>query len=195
MPLQLERCLFWNQCRSTIYILKSHFSYNTVSDFIFNSFFNLFSLRLILIFLKILGAYHFFNFVSGRTFKIIGMNSSSSLQLNSNSSLADVILVFLRASGLQERIAQIVKEAVSDSLQPSQKPFENSEDSAYYTRAELCQLAHITESTLWRLEKAGIIKKIKLGRKNLYSRLDVEALLGSGGFRIPAKKKRKEVAK
>lgn len=123
------------------------------------------------------------------------MNSNSSLQLNANSSLADVILVFLRASGLQERIAQIVKEAVSDSLQPSQKTFENSEDSAYYTRAELCQLAHITESTLWRLEKSGVIRKIKLGRKNLYSRLDVEALLGSGGFSIPSKKQRKEVVK
>lgn len=123
------------------------------------------------------------------------MNSNPSLQLSAKSSLADVILVFLRASGLQEIIAQIVKEAVSDSLQPSQKPFENSEDSAYYTRAELCQLAHITESTLWRLEKSGVIRKIKLGRKNLYSRLDVEALLGSGGLRIPPKKQRKEVAK
>ncbi len=123
------------------------------------------------------------------------MNSNFSLKLDPNSSLADAIFVFLQASGLKERIEEIVKDAVSTSLQPSSKPTENKDDSAYYTRAELCQLAHITESTLWRLEKSGIIRKIKLGRKNLYSRLDVEALLGSGGFQIPSKKQRKEVLK
>ena len=107
--------------------------------------------------------------------------------INNNSSLADFMTYFIEASGLQERIAEIVKDAIAASLPSSQKQQDNSEDSSYYTRSELCQLAHITETTLWRLEKEGVIKKIKFGRKNLYSRLDVDALLGSGGFHIPPK--------
>ena len=114
-------------------------------------------------------------------------------KITPNSTLQDVFLYIFNESGFREILGNIVKEAVSANLQQSAKPTEYSDDSAYYTRAELCQLAHITESTLWRLEKAGIVKKIKLGRKNLYSRLDVEALLGSGGFQIPSKKQRKEV--
>ena len=101
---------------------------------------------------------------------------------------------FIDASGLEERIVAIIKEAISGNL-PSPQKLEYKDDSPYFTRSELCQLAHITETTLWRLEKEGIIKKIKLGRKNLYSRLDVEALLGSGGFQVPQKKHRKEIAK
>lgn len=124
-------------------------------------------------------------------------------ELNGGSSLNEAILYFLKSSGLEEAIKEIVKNAVNESsTQPeAAKANENSE---YYTRSELCQLAHITETTLWRLEKAGIIRKIKLGRKNLYSRLDVDALLGSGGFHFLLKnqgkagrvdKKRKEVRK
>ena len=123
------------------------------------------------------------------------MNTNSFQKLNSNSSLADAISFFLQASGLQERIEEIVRGAVLATTQPSQKPIENTEGSAYYTRAELCQLAHITESTLWRLERAGIIKKIKLGRKNLYPRIEVEALLGSGGFSKQQKKPERRVTK
>ncbi len=114
-------------------------------------------------------------------------------KINANSTLADTFLFLFKELGLEQLLGEIVKDAVSTSLQPSPKPSENSDDSPYYTRAELCQLAHITESTLWRLEKSGVIRKIKLGRKNLYPRLDVEALLGSVGFRIPQKKQRKEV--
>ena len=121
--------------------------------------------------------------------------NKTNVNITANSTLADIFLSILNESGFKEILGNIVKEAVSTSLQPSPKQTEYPDDSAYYTRAELCQLAHITESTLWRLEKSGVIRKIKLGRKNLYSRLDVEALLGSGGFQIPSKKQRKEVLK
>ena len=107
--------------------------------------------------------------------------------INNNSSLADFITYLLEASGLKEKIAEIVKDAVAANLPSPKKQQDNTEDSAYYTRSELCQLAHITETTLWRLEREGVIKKIKFGRKNLYSRLDVDALLGSGGFHFPPK--------
>lgn len=105
--------------------------------------------------------------------------------------MADFMMYLIETSGLKERIAEIVKDAIAENMSSNismqKKHVDSTEESPYYTRAELCQLAHITESTLWRLEKAGIIKKIKLGRKNLYSRLDIDALLGSGEFHYSSK--------
>lgn len=120
------------------------------------------------------------------------MVDHSNKEINAGSTLAETFLYVFRTSGLMERIEEIVRDAVTSSFQQSQKPDEGSENLAYLTRSELCQLAHITETTLWRLEKTGIIKKIKFGRKNLYSRLDVEGLLGSGGFQLSSKKKKKK---
>lgn len=118
------------------------------------------------------------------------MNNNNTSELNGGSSLAEAILYFLKSSGLEDAIKDIVKNAVHESSTQPEAAKAN-EDSAYYTRSELCQLAHITETTLWRLEKEGVIRKIKFGRKNLYSRLDVDALLGSGGFHFPLKGQRK----
>lgn len=120
------------------------------------------------------------------------MVEHSNKEINAGSTLAETFLYVFMTSGLMERIEEIVRDAVTSSFQQSQKPDEGSENPAYLTRSELCQLAHITETTLWCLEKAGVIKKIKFGRKNLYSRLDVEGLLGSGGFQLSSKKKKKK---
>ena len=54
----------------------------------------------------------------------------------------------------------------------------------YYTKSELCQLLHITETTLWRLENKGVIRKIKMGRKNLYLRSEIDAFIASGGSTV-----------
>lgn len=75
--------------------------------------------------------------------------------INNNSSLAVLITYLIEASGLKEKIAEIVKDAVAANLPSPKKQLDNTEDSAYYTRSELCQLAHITETTLWRLEREG----------------------------------------
>ena len=117
------------------------------------------------------------------------MVKSKFSQFNGDSSLSEVVLFFLQSLGLEKAITDLVKSAINDS-RIKESP-EAHEDSPYLTRFEVCQLAHITETTLWRLEKAGSIRKIKLGRKNLYSRHDVEELLGSGGFHIPPKSEKK----
>lgn len=110
------------------------------------------------------------------------------------SSLMDLTFSLFSASGLFDFIRESIHEAMAEFQSKPEQP-KSCDESAYYTRSEVCQMARITETTLWRLEKAGIIRKIKLGRKNLYSRLDVEALLKSGGFCIATEKQRKEVAK
>ena len=50
----------------------------------------------------------------------------------------------------------------------------------YYTRDELCTRLHITYTTLWRMEKRGDIQAHKIGRRNLYSKQEVDALIANG---------------
>ena len=57
---------------------------------------------------------------------------------------------------------------------------EKPEDEGFYTRDELCDLLHIAYPTLWRIEQSGILKCQKVGRKNLYSKQEVNLLIKSG---------------
>ena len=57
---------------------------------------------------------------------------------------------------------------------------EKSDDEGFYDRDEICDLLHIKYPTLWRIEKSGILKKQKVGRKNLYSKHDANLLIKSG---------------
>ena len=57
---------------------------------------------------------------------------------------------------------------------------EKPEDEGFYDRDEICNLLHIAYPTLWRIEQSGILKSQKVGRKNLYSKQDVNLLIKSG---------------
>ena len=96
--------------------------------------------------------------------------------------MQDFVCGLFYSSGIPELIEKIVRQTMVENIHPVPEPRKTNDDSAYFTRSEVCQMARITETTLWRMEKAGVIKKVKLGRKNLYSRLEVEALLGFNGF-------------
>ena len=63
-----------------------------------------------------------------------------------------------------------------------EQPHESEQPSEYYSRDELCHLAHISSSTLWRMEQDGLIKKRKFGRKNLYLKSEIDALLQEGNL-------------
>lgn len=57
---------------------------------------------------------------------------------------------------------------------------EKPEDEGFYDRDEICALLHIAYPTLWRIEKTGILKSQKVGRKNLYPKQEVNQLIKSG---------------
>ena len=57
-----------------------------------------------------------------------------------------------------------------------EKPIEEG----YYDRDELCGQLHISFPTLWRIEKAGLLKGVKVGRRKLYARQEVHMLIASG---------------
>ena len=72
-------------------------------------------------------------------------------------------------------VSRCLDERIVSSLVNGQ-----SDNDGFYNRDELCSLLHIAYPTLWRIEKAGILQSQKVGRKNLYSKQEVNQLIKSG---------------
>ena len=85
--------------------------------------------------------------------------------------------ISVNVEGIQEAIKEAVAEALGNNVQIAKTEEKNSE---YYDRQELCRLAHISTCTLWRMESEGLIHKMKFGRRNLYDKEEIDALLASG---------------
>ena len=85
--------------------------------------------------------------------------------------------ISVNVEGIQEAIREAVAEALNSSI-PTSSP--NVAQPEYYDRQELCQLAHISTCTLWRMESEGLIHKMKFGRRNLYRKNEIDVLLASG---------------
>ena len=85
--------------------------------------------------------------------------------------------IMLQKDDLKEAIAEVLETMVGKNLlkEPTQ-----TASTEYYTRDELCARLHITYTTLWRMEKRGDIHVHKIGRRNLYSKQEVDALIANG---------------
>lgn len=86
-------------------------------------------------------------------------------------------VIMLQKDELKEVVAEIVENLIGNGVlrMPSAQP-----DTEYYTRDEACNRLHITFTTLWRLEKRGAIRVHKVGRRSLYAKSDVDALITGG---------------
>ena len=73
-------------------------------------------------------------------------------------------LISLNVEGIQEAVRQAIREEIGKQVKN------------VVIQAE----AHISPSTLWRMEEDGIIQKLKFGRRNLYSKAEVDNLIISG---------------
>jgi hypothetical protein len=61
------------------------------------------------------------------------------------------------------------------------KPIEEDNyDQGFYDRNELREQLHVSYPTLWRIEKAGLLDSVKVGRRKLYAKQDVNQLIESG---------------
>ncbi len=85
--------------------------------------------------------------------------------------------IMLQKDDLKEAIAEVLETMVGKNLLAEQK---SKDDAEYLTRDELCTRLHITYTTLWRMEKRGEIHVHKIGRRNLYSKEEVDALITQG---------------
>ena len=85
----------------------------------------------------------------------------------------------LQKEDLKEVIVEVLETIVGKNL--LKEPVQTA-STEYYTRDELCVRLHITYTytTLWRMEKRGDIQAHKIGRRNLYSKQEVDALISNG---------------
>ena len=88
--------------------------------------------------------------------------------------------IMLQKEDRKEVIAEVLEIMVGKNL--LKEPV-SAASTEYYTRDELCTRLHITYTTLWRMEKRGDIQAHKIGRRNLYSKQEVDALISKS---IPA---------
>ncbi len=80
----------------------------------------------------------------------------------------------LQMDELKQVVTEIV-EKVCAIRRLSEKT--SNGDGDWITREEVCDILHITYTTLWRKENEGVIRKRKIGRRNLDCKKEVEALL------------------
>lgn len=77
----------------------------------------------------------------------------------------------LQKEDLEEIVVGIVEKIVGKN---QQSVLSTEESDEYYTRDQVCERLHITYTTLWRLEKRGMIPVNKIGLRNLYSKNAVD---------------------
>lgn len=108
-------------------------------------------------------------------------NNIGDFPIKPNTSLAEAMAILFKASGLIQIIRDIVSDAMKDNVEHSNQ--ETKEQAPeFYTKSELCQLLHISETTLWRLvTKKKAIREHKVGGKSLYLRSEIDSYIASGG--------------
>lgn len=98
-------------------------------------------------------------------------------EINKNNWIMENIVVLN-----EQQFEDIIYRTVSRCL--AEKNIGNLLDSpieeGYYDRSEVCGELHISYPTLWRIEKSGLLRSQKVGRKNLYSKQEVNDLIKSG---------------
>jgi len=81
-----------------------------------------------------------------------------------------------------EQLEELIYKTVNRCLDERciNESVSKSGDGGFYDRDELCELLHIAYPTLWRIEKSGLLRCQKVGRKNLYNKKEVDQLIKSG---------------
>lgn len=87
-------------------------------------------------------------------------------------------VIVLNEEQFQDAIYKAVSRCLNERNIDTMKS--SSNEDGFYSRDELCELLHIAYPTLWRIEKRGLLKSQKVGRKNLYFKQEVEQLIKSG---------------
>lgn len=88
-------------------------------------------------------------------------------------------VIILNKEQFQDAIYRAVSQCLDERNIDMMINSSNNE-KGFYSRDELCDLLHIAYPTLWRIEKSGLLKSQKVGRKNLYFKQEVDQLVKSG---------------
>lgn len=77
-------------------------------------------------------------------------------------------------------LKQLVVEAIKEYFASMPKEEKTEQKKEFYNSKELCDLAQISQTTLWRMENDGFIVANRVGRKKLYEKEMVAGLIASG---------------
>lgn len=84
--------------------------------------------------------------------------------------------IMLQMDDLRQVVTEIVEE-VCAKRGLNDKP--SVDEGEWLTREEVCDMLHITYTTLWRKEQEGFVRKHKMGRRNLYSKKEIMELFST----------------
>ncbi len=84
--------------------------------------------------------------------------------------------IMLQMDDLRQVVTEIVEE-VCAKRGLNEKP--SVDEGEWLTREEVCDMLHITYTTLWRKEQEGVVRKHKMGRRNLYSKKEIMELFST----------------
>ena len=80
---------------------------------------------------------------------------------------------------LREVCYEVINQFVDVRLANNVKG-QNPDAEGYLDSVELCDMLHISITSLWRRENDGVLKCHHIGGKKLYSKQDVQKLVESG---------------
>ena len=79
------------------------------------------------------------------------------------------LIVTLSTTALKD----LVYDAVKDALQSERKQQEAKANEVYLTREDTMKMLQISKVTLWKMDKANLLEKKRIGRKVLYTKSSV----------------------
>ena len=82
----------------------------------------------------------------------------------------------------QAELRNLIRTSVAEALESLRAESKTSPSNQKLTRQQLKDQFHISFPTILKLEKKGILKSYRIGRRVLFDRLEVEATLQERRF-------------
>ena len=73
-------------------------------------------------------------------------------------------------------LKDLVYDAVKDALQSERKQQEAKANEVYLTREDTMKMLQNSKVTLWKMDKANLLEKKRIGRKVLYAKRSVRSV-------------------
>lgn len=75
-------------------------------------------------------------------------------------------------------LKEAIRETIAEVMKPQQ--VDNDERDTLLSSKELCALLNVSSVTLWRMQKEGRLQPQRVGRKVVFSKNEVMALVKEG---------------
>ena len=109
------------------------------------------------------------------------MDEIQSLITNANTSNIQLVIGL---DDLKDLCFHFVKEAFDQ-----QKKLKEQENDGLLDSMQVKELLKVKDGTLWKWNKRGYLRHVKIGSRNYYKREDVDKILGKKGNKAGSEKK------